>query len=229
MNVTNLLLDTDFLCGSTSASYATADKLRNFNVYYNDISRIIWESQGSWQYDDANSTSIAIATSTLVDSQQDYSLPPTSQRIQRIEILDGSGAYQKLKQIDWADITIATSQFYKGVGTPVYYDLVGNSVFLYPTPGTGYVTMANGIKVYFDRNVTEMTAVSATPGFALQFHRILSLGASLDFVQEQNQRNFLIGQKQRLEAGLVRFYGKRNLEGKTTIKPAGAKRWRQYT
>jgi len=41
------------------------------------------------------------------------------------------------------------SEFYETPGMPVYYDLVGRSVFLYPKPGANYVTETDGLKMYF--------------------------------------------------------------------------------
>lgn len=44
MNVTQLKSDIDFLCGSTSGTYPDADKIRNMNIAYQDVARVIWES-----------------------------------------------------------------------------------------------------------------------------------------------------------------------------------------
>lgn len=231
MNVTDLKNDIDFLCKTNSNTYKNADKIRNMNVAYQNVARLIWEAAGEWQYDDSNADDFGIATTTLVDSQKDYELPTACQRVQRVEIIDGAGNYLKLRHIDTADMTLATTEHLNGTGTPLEYDLVGRSLFLYPTPGTGFVTMAAGLKVYFDRDVTELTTsdTSTSPGFATAFHRILSLAAAKDYLRNDDERKFMISEKIKLENGLKRFYGKRNIEGKTKIKPAGKKRWRQYT
>src|SRR3989344_5051717 len=75
LNYSQITADVLFLCGTTSASYPLADITRNVNIEYNNISRLIWESQGSWQYDDSNATTLPIAKATMVHGQQDYSLP----------------------------------------------------------------------------------------------------------------------------------------------------------
>ena len=95
MNVSELKSDTDFLAMSTSATYADADKVRNMNVAYNDVTRQIWESQGGWYFDDSNATTLPVAKTTLVHNQQDYELPSTAQRVRRLEIMDGNGAWVK--------------------------------------------------------------------------------------------------------------------------------------
>jgi len=229
MNVETLKDDVDFLVGTTSASYVSKDKLRNMNVAYQDVARVIWESAGDWQYDDSNATDFGIATADLVADQQDYTLPSTAQRVQRVEVKDTSGNYVKARQIDIHDLSVATSEHLKGDGTVIQYDVVGRSVILYPVPSTGFVTLAAGLKVYFDRDVTNLSDDADTPGFATAFHRILSLAAAIDFTRDEQERTFFVGQRARLQNGLKKFYAKRNVEGRTRIKPAGKKRWRNYT
>lgn len=230
MTIIEILNDIDFQCSSTSATYSTTNKIRNVNIAYNDVARLIWETANGWQYDDSNISTLPISTTTLVHNQQDYSLPTTAQRVERVEVKDNGGTAHKLKQVDIYDVTQAMTQFQSQSGLPQYYDLVGRSLVLYPTPSSASVTLLSGLKVYVARDVTPF-AVSATttlPGFATSFHRILTYAASLDFIQNDDLRKFLIVQKARLESGLTRFYAKRNVEYKLTIKPAGKKLWRQY-
>lgn len=231
MNVQNLKLDTHFLCGSTSATYSDINLVRNLNVAYNDVARLIWDSADGWQYDDSNATTLPIATSSLVHNQQDYSLPSTAQIIRRVEVLDKNGNYTKLRALDGQDVHSALSEYNGGsAGLPTHYDLIGRSVMLYPTPSSAYATLTNGLKLVFDRDVTEfaVTATTTEPGFATSFHRILSYAAAIDFMQDDNQRQFLMQQKDRLEKGLVRFYSKRNVERPSSLKPKNKRRWRQF-
>jgi len=230
MNVTNLKDDVDFLCGSTSATYPVADKVRNINIAYQNVARTIWESADGWQYDDSNATTLPIAKATLVHGQQDYSIPTTAQRIHRVELKDGGGNFQKLKQIDIHDVDIAMGEYMETDGMPVYFDVIGRSVMLYPAPASGSVTLSAGLQLYFDRDVTEFPVTGSTevPGFATPFHRILSYATAIDFVRDDNEKQYLVNEKEKLTEGMKRFYGKRNVEYKSRIKPAGKKRWRQY-
>lgn len=230
MNVTNLKADIDFLCGSTSATYSDANKIRNMNVAYQDTARIIWESAGGWQYDDSNATTLPISKTTLVHNQQDYSLPTTAQRVHRVEVEDSSGNWRKLEPKDIHDIQVAAPELFQSPGLPLYYDLVGRSIMLYPSPSSAYCTLASGMAVYVDRDVTEfaVTATTTEPGFATPFHRILSYAAALDFVRDDKDREYLALQKQRLQEGLTRFYSKRNTEAKTKITPSTKRKWRNY-
>lgn len=232
MQISELDSDIDFLCGSTSGTYSPANKRRNMNIAYRDVCAVIWESDGGWRYDDSNATTLPKAVTNLVDGQQDYSIPSTAQRINRVEVLDSAGNYIKLQTLDMNEVRTGLPEFLGGnEGQPLYYELVGRSVLLYPTPSSGHVTLTGGLTLYVDRDITEI-AVSATtsePGFAPSFHRILSYAAAIDFTQDEGQRNFLVAQKDRLEQMMRRFYSKRAPEMKTAVKPAGRKKWRNYT
>lgn len=232
MTVSELDLDVDFLCGSTSATYTTTNKRRNMNIAYREVAQLIWQSDGGWNYDDSNALAIPRAYTTLIHNQQDYSLPTSTQRIERIEVLDSNGNYIKLNPLDKQEVTTGLSEFMGGnAGLPLYYEMVGRSILLYPTPHSAYVTETAGLMIYVQRDITALavTATTTEPGFAAPFHRILSYAAAIDFVQEPNQREFLVRQKTQLEQALIRFYSKRPAEVKTKIKPGLRKRWRAYT
>lgn len=231
MNINEIKDDIDFMVGSTSASYPVADKIRNVNIAYQNVARLIWESADGWQYDDSNVSTLPVATSTMVHGQQDYEVPTDAQKIERVEVKDSAGNFIKIRPIDIHDVTIAMSEFNETFGMPIYYDMVGRSVTLYPAPSSGYATMASGLKVYVSRDVEAFVTGDTTkrPGYAKAFHRILSYAAALDYTRNEEDRRFYVQQKDQMEKALQRFYQKRNVEYKTTIKPAGKKRWRNYT
>jgi hypothetical protein len=232
MNVSALDVDIDFLCGSTSATYSPTNKRRNMNIAYHDVARVIWESDGGWNYDDTNASNLPHAYTTLIHNQQDYSLPSTTPRIERIEVLDSSGNYIKLNPLDKQEVTTGLPEFLGGnAGLPLYYEMVGRSILLYPTPHSAHVTETAGLNIYVQREVTDLavTATSTEPGFPEPFHRILSYAAAIDFTQDKDQRNFLVRQKEQLTQAMIRFYSKRGAEIKTKIKPGGRKKWRNYT
>jgi len=229
-NKLGLCEDVDFLCGTTTASYPLNDKVRNLNQAYYDVNRLIWECCDNWQYDDSNKTDLPKVMTTLASGTATYTIPSTAQRIHRIEVKDVNSNWLKLKPIDYKDIGISEQEYYKDSGLPVYYDLIGNLIRLYPAPSSVYVIESSGMAVYVDRNVGLFTSASTTasPGFAPQFHRLLSLQASLDFEKDPGQRNLLLAEKQQLTDGLKRFYSTRSVEYKTEIMPAHKRHRRQY-
>ncbi len=231
MNLSQLKQDINFLCGSTSATYLDADKIRNMNIANQEVAMLIWSSAGDWQYDDSNQTTLPIATTNLLHDQQDYTLPSTAQRVEEISVKNSDGHFHKLKPIDVADIHIAPQEYFSSPGLPLYYDLVGRSIMLYPSPASASCTLTSGMTVYVNRDINEFATSAAegtTPGFATGYHRILSLAASIDFVQDAGQRQLLVAQKARLEKGLTQFYSKRAVESKVAIKPSRKRKWGQY-
>lgn len=231
MNITEIKDDIDFMVGSTSATYSADDKIRNINIAYQNVARLIWESADGWQYDDSNLSTLPYAVHDMVHGQQDYELPTDAQRVERVEVKDSTGNFQKIKPIDMHDVTIALSEFNETYGFPIYYDMVGRSVTLYPAPSSGFATLTSGMQVYVSRDVEAFTTgdTDKEPGFAKPFHRVLSYAASLDYTRNEEDRKYYVEQKDQMERSLQRFYQKRNVEYKTTIKPAGKKRWRNYT
>ena len=128
------------------------------------------------------------------------------------------------------DTDTALPEFLKGAGLPLKYVLMGRTAMFYPTPTSAYCTLSSGAAFYVDRDVTEFatSATTSTPGFATPFHKILSYSGALEFVQDAATRQHLAIQKDKLEKGLVRFYGNRMVERPTIIKPHSRKAWRQY-
>lgn len=229
MNITQIKADVDFLCGSTSATYSDANKIRNLNIAYLDVARTIWESD-SIHFDDSNNTDSMVAYKGMADTSATYTIPTTAIRINGVEVKDQNADWKKLKFINLDDLTVSREEYLTGTGAPLYYNIEGTQCRLFPAPGTGYVTMSSGLAFRLNRNVTEIpvTATTSEPGFPSNYHRILSYAASMDFTQDDKQRQYWAGQKERLEQGMKRYFSKRVQEAKTIIRPSSKKRWRQY-
>lgn len=231
MNISQLSQDTHSLCGSTSGTYTPTNLIRNINVEYQSVARLIRESAGGWSYSDNNTTNSPTWTTTLTHGTQAYNIPSTIQKVQEVTVKDKSGNWIKLLPFDIHDTNLAPQEYYQSAGMPIYYDLVGTQIDLYPTPSSAYATLISGMCVFVEKDITEFatTATTTIPGFATPFHRILSLAAAIDYTQDINQKQFLAQQKARLEQGLTKFYSNRSVESRTAIKPRGQRNWRQYT
>jgi len=221
VNYSTLTADVDFLCGSTSASYPIADKTRNINISYQRVATLIWQADGTWNYDDANNTDSPIAYRTIANASASYLIPTTALRVRQVEIKDGQGDWQVLNPITYDEIGISPEEYLTGGGLPVRYLLDGNEIRLFPAPKTGDVTMTSGLAVRLSRAPTEFatSATTATPGFPASFHRILAYDAAIDFEQEPRKREFLLLQRDRLEKGLTRFYQGRSDDHPSIIRP----------
>lgn len=210
-----------------TTSLPTSTLLRSANHWKKRANQWIWENNGLWEYDDSNYTDFSIATTDLVSLQQDYSIPSTAQRIDRVEVLDSSGNYRKLQPIDKSMVGTSMSEFQDpdGVGgLPIYYDMVGNSIFLYPAPATSHVTTTSGLKLYFTREIEEfvITDTNVEVGFLGDFDRIVSYGMALDFAtitgltERATQFEKQIAD---MRASMQSFYGMRHRELKPRIRP----------
>ena len=200
------------------------DFTRRVNARYRIVNSIIWESTGTWEYDDSNYTDLPVATTDIVDEQQDYSLPSTAQKIDRVEIKDTNGEWTRVEPIDKSMVESAMAEFYETPGIPEYYDLMGDSILLYPKPDTAQTAVDDALKLYFSRDINEFsyTDTNTEPGFAKPFHRILSVGAALDYAisyEMWNKVNQLRAEWNSLEQRLRSFYGFRHRELKPRIIP----------
>ncbi|MHA1400044.1 MAG: phage adaptor protein [Candidatus Heimdallarchaeaceae archaeon] len=216
-----LVEDIDDICYTDSTSYPYKQKARNINNWYRRVVSWIRECPSDWEYDDSNLTYPPSNTHTLVADTQEYTLDTDAQKVERVEVLDDEGNYQRVTPIDKDEIEGALSEYKETAGLPTEYDLVGRTVVLYPKPGTGYITTSAGLKVYVARDIDEFTSTDTTqePGFASNFHRILSLGASFDFIDDPTKKNFLKAQINEMKEELQKFYSTRHREYPNVISP----------
>lgn len=237
-----LIEDITFWTGMDTTQYATADRTRNINRHLMDVVTEILKSDGAWEYDDTDKTDLPSLTTTLVASQQDYELPkslttnPTTLqggstagailKIHRVEVKDASGIWTKLEQLDQREIGQALDEFQKNDGLPRFYDVRGNIIFLYPQPASASVTLSAGLKIHITREPYMFLATDTTkePGFAEPFHRILSYGASMDWLLSKNQSAKAANLKTLIDekmANLRDFYGGRNRDKTVRARPRG--------
>ena len=214
-----LCQDARFLLGfgvNDSATYPNADIARNANNWYRRAVNLIWESVGDWEYDDTNASTLPLATTDLVAEQADYELPSTAQKLDKVEVLDNDGDYQLLTPITKEMVTgEAMTEEFGDSGMPQYYDIVGRSIVLYPTPSASEVTTTAGLKIYVSRDITEFNSTTTTrePGFANNFHRFISTGAALDYANGRGMTdkvNLFVGQIREIQTEMQEFYARRH-------------------
>lgn len=171
------------LVGVDTNAYSTTQFARNANRHYYASVLDAWRFSGDWDFDDTNQSNFPIATTDLVDSQADYTIPTNALKIKRIEIKDSGGTWHLLKEIDDTQIDIALDEFQETDGVPRYYRLLRNSIILYPAPASASVTTTDGLKVYFLREIDRFASNDTTqePGLPEPFHELISMGAAYDF------------------------------------------------
>lgn len=208
-----------------TTTLSTATYTRYANAWYQRMVFYIWRSSGLWQFDDFNNTTLPEATTTLVDGQGDYGIPTTAIDIKEAYVMNSSGDYQKLKRINPTDMIEARDEYYETDAMPAEFYLEGNSIILKPAPLAASVTLAAGLKIILDRNVTIFTTsdTSKEPGFVATFHRLISLGAAYDFARANNMITKINTIKPDLDLMVKEaeeYYSRRSKGGKNNIKPS---------
>ena len=223
-NSDDLVSDAKFWCGidsSDTTTYAAADMARNANRGLDSVVSLIFKSDNGWDWDDTNYADLPMGTTTLVDGQSDYSIPVTHLRILKLRVKDSTGTYKTIEPATMKtlpdDILTATA------GMPRYYVKVANSIFLYPKPSTSFVTATAGLEVQFQRGGSYFVVgdTTKTPGFASQFHRLISLHMALDYcdINDLDKRAAKIRNAiTKMENELVEFYSDRARDEQTSIR-----------
>lgn len=200
-----------WLVGANSTSYPTKDLTRNINRWFDRVVHLILQSAGRWQWDDNNQTDHPVATTNLVSGQQDYTFDVSFLKIHRVEVKSEDGLWRKLEPIDPKDLgKDSIQEFQKTDGFPKYYDVIGESMFLYPAPS---YNQDDSIKVWFERRGSYFTTTDTTKsaGFVDIYHRYLSLGAAYDYALKNNveNRNILREEISLMENAIQNYYSSR--------------------
>ncbi len=186
------------LTKTNSTSYPNANMLIDLNIAYNRITSLIIQSDGRWQWDDDNQSATdqggglggqQNGTAALVSGQQDYSFPVTYLKLLHVEVKPNAGTFfYRLFPRDQADPM--WQSYVLGVDTisqaaPIWYDITGHSVFLYPIPN---YSQAASLKFFFQRGqidftLSDLSTGTLVPGFASLFHDLLAYLVAKDYVR----------------------------------------------
>jgi len=202
----------------------------------NHVASLIMSADGRWQYDDSNQTDLPIATTNLVSGQQDYQLSVGQIRITGAAVLTNAGLWQRLLPFDPDDlkehygVIVDRAQFFATPGRPLYYDKLGESIFLYPPPDNGVsVTLTAGLKLYYERGpvLFDYTTgtVSNQPGFNSLYHDLIAYWAAYNFSlakQPERASGYLV-ECQRREALLLQDYQNRDKDERNVLTMAPIK------
>jgi hypothetical protein len=195
---TGLIQDCEDLTGLGATGISgNATLLQTFTRYVNEwyLKAVGWMigSSHKWSFDDSNYTNLPRAYTTMVADQRDYTLPPavasgnadTFLRLIKLSVLDSSGDEQVIRHSQEPEAVLLES--FQSSGMPQFYKMVGNTIKLFPAPSASMTTLTAGLICYFERSVDLFTTADTTqhPGIPEIHHRILSLGASYDYLISQ--------------------------------------------
>jgi hypothetical protein len=224
-NKTGLVEDADFICGTDSTSYPLADKARNGNRHYYLAVSDILKSQGRVTFDDSNlGNSTFYHQFNLTDGVSTYALPTNLLRVDAVEIKDLAGNYFRIKNIGYAEKSHTVTDFEDNAGTPWGYQLYEDYIVLSPAPSTNSVTLTNGCRIWYQREIDAFTAADTTqePGFAEPYHRIISLGMAHDFLVVNGpsaKADRVLQQYTELRMEMKQFYTKKNSDSRPKVRP----------
>lgn len=223
----DLVSETRDLCDADSTSYPIEKVTRRINIGLEKLVGEAVTADGSWDFDDTNFTDQPISRGTLVEAQSYYSFTTEYLKVLHVDVLNTDGrTYKRLKQITRDDLGGLTPEEYFGTnsggtypnniatGSPQYYDILGDSIVLYPAPTSTSVTLTNGLRVTFKRTVDLFTTTDTTqePGIPSPFHYLLAVYAALWYCMLY-KKDRVPALKLEWEDGvkkLIKFYSKRN-------------------
>jgi len=211
MTLTQLRSYSRFLTNTNSTTFTDADTLVSANVWYDILAAEIVSSMDDWDIGGE------IATANLVVGQQEYVFPADIFKIKRIEAAyDGTNWYP-VTRFDVSELGIATdptnvaNHFSK---SKPYADTYDNSIFLFPTPD---LSVTNGLKIYYEPLVTQLSGVSSEPDIARPFHVGIALGMAKDYLKKyitvdgnQNKLMTIENDLEKLRNDMKEYYRSRN-------------------
>jgi len=214
----------DASVGSNSTSYPLLDKTRDVNLALDKALSIIFDADGTWQFDDSNHTDYPIITTDLVANQRDYTFTSDENgnlilEIYKVMIKDEDGYYFDIYPVDMqSQPEVALYDGRDTAGTPYIYDKTANGFFLEPIPE---YSATDGIKVFINREASYFTSSDTTkkPGFAGIFHEYLALRPAYQYAYRNSlpQTGTLQNEMLRIEQEIRDYYSRRSRDERDII------------
>lgn len=187
----------DDIVKSNSTTYPIASKTRDINLALDRVFSLIFDSAGTWQFDDSNQTDYPIIKTNIVSGQRDYSFTSDANGnlildIYKVAILQSSSSttYVEIDPVDvQSDPDMAGDFNSTTTGIPTEYDKTANAIIFRTTPN---YNATNGLLLYINREASYFTTSDTTkkPGFAGLFHKYLALYAAREYAS-RNQLDVL--------------------------------------
>jgi hypothetical protein len=199
----------------------------DINLALDKALTLIFQTGGTWQFDDSNQTDYPIITTNIVSGQRDYSFTTDATgnlilEIYRVLVADVNGTFYDVAPVDVGQGTAPrsyTDNLNVG-GLPNTYDKLANAIFLDPIPN--YNATA-GLKVYINREGSYFNTNDTTkkPGFAGLFHEYLALRPSWQYacVNGLANVNKLEEQVLKMESDMQDYYRGREKDTQKVLYP----------
>jgi hypothetical protein len=202
------------ICNATIVTYTANDITRRFNRGMDDYWDIAMNNQGAWPFDDTNQTTSAIVTQDLVSGTNKYKISAftgSAVGILGVSILDSDAVVHPLAKEEFYQVQFESDYATTNTGTPAYYLLYGNWIYLRATPD---YNETNGLRVYADRDPLYMSPSDTTkePGVPKKHHLYLCRKAALPYLIEKKLKHMsAIAQLiKKDEQEIKRYYARRD-------------------
>ena len=202
-------------------SFPLARATREINASLEELVGDIINADGTWEYDDTNYTDLPRGTGLLIEGQEQYSFAAEYLQVTAIEILDTNSIYRRIKPLDHKELNGLSPREYFGMsggnpvkGFPEYFDILGDSIFLYPAPAAASnVTLTAGLRVWFKRTADLFTTsdTSQAPGLPSTHHVLLAYMAAIPYAMsyKKDRVGWLEKKVVEMKKTLLAHYGMR--------------------
>lgn len=212
-NYQGLIQDIDFrLFGDGTVfntAYSLADRTRNINQAWDEAVGELYKADPNHKWDDTTNTDLPFATIDLTAGLDHYTLLDSSLVIHRFRMKNQNGDWMTLdpvlrRELDDSDLA--------AVGTPSKYYKIGGVIFPVPVPN---YSVAGGVELEFQRGANHFIISDTTKeaGFNSQYHKFLSISASLDFAIANGMKEKvaqLRADKEMVRGQLIEHYERRS-------------------
>jgi len=219
----SLYKDTLYWTGANTATFTIEDFIRSANFAQDIVVSKIFKSNARWKFDDSNNSDRPIGVANLVANQDNYTIDVTHLKINRVRIKTDTGEWKTLTPIDRRD---ADDDLLNSTGTPEYYDKDGMSLTFYPMADYSYT---GGVELEFQRGAVSFTITDTDtePGFASQFHRLVSLYPAIDWLTSNSTAknplthriNIVNTKIKEMESDLEEYFRNRDKDEAPTMRP----------
>lgn len=214
------------LCDTDINGYPLVNATRRINAALEELIADILNITGDWEWDDTNQTDLPVGTGTLIEAQESYSFASEYLEVRQIKVKNANGDWVVLRPIDYSDFKdTAIEEAFTATGLPQYYDIIGDTIKLYPAPTSTSVTLTNGLKVHFSRTADLFTTADTTqsPGLPSTHHVLLAYMAAIPYCMTYKKDRVPMFEKRVMEMrqSLRDFFGRRNKDFRKqiTMKP----------
>ena len=199
-----------YLSGQNSTSVKIADAVRLFNYAFNEYTYLALTSDGGWKFDDSSNTTPPTVTYNVVAGTSEYAIATSTLMIEAVHYYNGN-TWEVVKPVDrrLEGNTTLEAQ-YNTPGKPLYYDLDGNIITLFPTPSKSVI---DGLKVFISKAADHFpdTTLSNTIGIPLVHVSYLVYHSLFQLSTRTNDQNRVLYQNEltRLSKEVKDYYSRR--------------------